>query len=128
MEEKTYNLYDSINTTAVRWLEYNTNLIQNSKSVLEILNFNRKDIRHLWMLHIFDIYSIFNGYCKYYTDSNFFTYLYLKYIKGFKRLGYHQNNINYVYVEVPAFIKELTEAFSVKSSVIDEIYNEYWRK
>lgn len=117
------NLYDSINTYAVRWLTYNA---KSHGKPLGIKNFNRKNTYHMWFLHMLENYSVFNNYCDYYIDGSFVSYLYLRYIKKFKHLRYTTNSKANLMIDIDIFIKELTNAFHENANIILKIYNEYW--
>ena len=123
--EKNFKLYDSINTMTVRWLIYNNRL---HNKPIGIKNFSRKNPKHMWLLYMIENYSIYNNYCDYYIQGNFFSYLYLKYIKGFKHLKYYRSYIDVLLIEADIFIKEITSSFDQNSNIIEEIYNEFWGK
>ncbi len=121
-------LYDSINTTAVRWLTYQQKV--NAKPI-GISNFDSKNIMHMWFLHMLESYRVFNNYTEYYIDCGLFEYLYIRYIKKFK--GARRKKKDYVMIKVDVFINELVECFKagvpdIKPSIIKEIYKEYWGK
>lgn len=123
-----FKLYDSINTTAVRWLTYQHKT--NNKS-LGILNFDNKNISHLWFLHMLESYRVFNDYDNYYIDCGFFKYLYIRYIKKFKGAR-RKKNVDVLMINVDVFIQELIESFEenlkIEPSIVEKIYKEYWGK
>lgn len=121
-------LYDSINTTAVRWLTYQQRI--NAKPI-GIFNFDSKNITHMWFLHMLESYRVFNNYIEYYIDCGLLEYLYIRYIKKFK--GARRKKKDYVMIKVDVFINELIECFKagvpdIKPNIIEEIYKEYWGK
>lgn len=121
-------LYDSINTTAVRWLTYQQRV--NAKSI-GIFNFDSKDITHMWFLHMLESYRVFNNYTEYYVDCGLFEYLYIRYIKKFKGAR-RKKKTDAVMIKVDIFIQELIGSFeenlALSPSIIKEIYKEYWGK
>lgn len=119
--DKNFNLYDSINTTAVRWL---THLQKLHCKTLGIEKFNRKNDTHIWFLHMLESYRVYNDYNCYYLDCNLFDYLYIRYIKKFK--GARRMKKDGFMINVGVFINELTEAFNTDTFIIEEIYKEYW--
>ena len=123
MEEK-YLLYDSINTTAVRWL---TLYQRDQCKEIGILKFNNS-VTHLWFLKMLENYRIFNNYSSYYINCNFWEYLRLRYIKKFKGLRRVKKNQNIALIDADVFIDELTTAFQVDVSIIGEIYEKYWSR
>lgn len=121
-------LYDSINTTAVRWLTYQQRV--NAKPI-GIFNFDSKDITHMWFLHMLESYRVFNNYTEYYVDCGLFEYLYIRYIKKFKGAR-RKKKTDAVMIKVDIFIQELIGSFeenlALSPSIIKEIYREYWGK
>lgn len=121
--EETYKLYDSINTMAVRWLTYHS---KKSNTKIGIKNFGKKNIYHMWLLHMMESYSIYNNYCNYYIDGNIFSYLYLRFIKHFKHLRYDLFQKNILMIDVGIFVDELCSFFNENTSIIENIYKAYW--
>lgn len=119
------NLYDSIDSIAVRWLTWNADV---HKSALCIQNIDIKNETHLWLLEIFRNYSIINSYCTYYIEKNFFLYLYLKYIKKHKHLSFYKFKKEILTIDFNIFTKEITEYFNVDINTLKEIYNLYYRR
>lgn len=119
--DKNFNLYDSINTTAVRWLTYLQKL---HCKTLGIEKFNRKNDTHIWFLHMLENYRVYNNYDYYYLDCNLFDYIYIRFIKHFK--GARRMKKDGFMINVGVFINELTEAFNTDTFIIEEIYKEYW--
>lgn len=121
-------LYDSINTTAVRWLTYQQRV--NAKPI-GIFNFDSKNITHMWFLHMLESYRVFNNYTEYYIDCGLLEYLYIKYIKKFKGAR-RKKKTDAVMIKVDIFIQELIDSFeenlTLRPSIIEEIYKEYWGK
>ena len=121
--EKNFDLYDKINTTAVQWLTYNAKA---HNKPIGIKNFFKHNLYHMWLLHMMQNYSIFNGYVNYYIEGNFFTFLYLRYIRKFKNLRYRFNK-DVLMIEVGLFVDELISCFdNVNPSIIEQMYKEYW--
>lgn len=124
MDTEKLNLYDSINTQAVRWLKYNSDA---HAKPLGIKNFMRHIKRHMWLLHMLSNYNVFTGYNQcYYVDGLYQEYLYLRYIKKFKYLRYKKKKDDVLMIDAPQFIEELTCSFGKPASIIDDIYEEYW--
>jgi len=120
MDEK-FNLYDSINTMAVRWL---THLHKTRAKTLGIQKFSHHNDTHIWFLHMLESYRVYNEYDCYYVDCNIFEYLYIRFIKGFK--GARRPKKDGLMIDTRVFINELTESFGVDTFVIEEIYKEYY--
>lgn len=129
MEEKIdlYNLYDGINTLAVRWLTYQQ---RTTCKTLGIHNFKSNNITHLWFLHMLENYRVFNDYNVYYIDCSFLKYIYIRFIKKFKGAR-RENKKDSFMIDVDIFINELLDAFkeripNIKPTIIEEIYYKYW--
>lgn len=120
MEEKE-KLYDAILTEGARWLLF----LQDSRK--DIAGFGIKDVQldnsTYGFLSIARIFSIYSG--KFYIKTNWFKYLYLKYIKKFKFLK-RPPKMEIEYIDKNIFIKELTGYFDKSPSIIEEIYNYYY--
>lgn len=119
------DVYDTINTTCVRWLKY---LADKYDKPLCIKKFDKKDKTNLWLLEMFRHYSMFSGYCDYYIDTNIFVYLYFKYIKKFKHLKYCSNNLDLEFIDTSKFIEELTTSCHQDINIITEIYDKYYNR
>lgn len=129
MKEKIdlFELYDSINTLAVKWLTYQH---RSTCKALGIANYDSSNITHLWFLHILESYRIYNNYVCYFVDCGFFEYLYLRFIKRFKGARRKRKN-EAIMIDVDIFVDELIENFKehvpdITSSIIKRIYDEYW--
>lgn len=73
-------------------------------------------------------YSVFNNYDYYYLDCNIFTYIYIRYIKHFRHARWRTKTYKPLMIEVDIFVSELMSWFKQDSSIIIELYNEYWGK
>ena len=120
MDEK-FNLYDSINTMAVKWLVL---LNRKQAKTLGIQKFSRHNHTHIWFLHMLESYCIYNNCDYYYIDCNIFEYFYIRFFKKFKRARRVKKDS--FMIDVKVFINELTESFNVDTFIIEEIYKEYY--
>ena len=122
--ENKINLYDSINTTAVRWL---MNLAKTSDRPLCFFNLNSQDPSHLWLLNMADAFSVYNNYCDYYVDCGIFTYMYLRYIKKHKHLRYYMR-CDICEIKTTVFIRDILYAFDITKRDIIDLYELFWGK
>lgn len=125
-----FNLYDSINTTAVRWLQYNSKM---RKCPLGIKKFRRKNKIHMWLLMQLNFNSVYNNYERYYIDGSFLSYIYLRYIKKMKDLRYARKQEEYCLIEVNTFCDELVDAYNrqnpnskIDTCIFEFIYDNYY--
>lgn len=118
-------LFDNINTTAVRWLTWNS--IKYNQP-LGIKKFSRKNKIHLWLLHIMNSFSIGAGYENFYIDCSLIDYMYIKYIKKIHHIKRVNNKIDVFLIEPELFAKEVCEQFNKESIIVEDIYNQYWSK
>ena len=126
MDIEKLQLYDNMNSLAVRWLKHNADLHQKP---LGIKNFGRHNYYHMWLLRMLQNYNVFTEYkSNYYIDGSFINYLYLRFIKGFKHLRYKTAHTDALMIEVPVFCDELAVAFNQPASIIEDIYKEYYNK
>lgn len=119
-----YDLYDSINTTATRWIAYHYD-----KSKCDICYYNYKEIdkSFLWLLRIT------NDFCKiydkiFYVSCSWTKYIYLKYIKHFNKIKYLRAPARIFSIDVKVFIHELTRSFEVDDDFVIAIYDNYYRR
>lgn len=125
LTETEFNLYDSINTLGARWLTWNS---KERKADLGIKGFNNHNKIHLWLLYLMKSYSIGNGYKDIYIDCPFYIYLWFKYVKKIKQLKYWRTNSNVFLIDPEIFTKELCDCFKKSPKIVEQIYDEYWRK
>ena len=131
-QEQKYNLYDIINTTAVRWLQYNSQI---KKCPLGIKNFGRINYIHMWLLHQIRFNSIYNGYEDYYIDSSWYDYLYLRFIKKWKHLKKANKKSNVCLIDIDIFCDELIAAYNnehedakISNCIFEYIYKDYYKE
>lgn len=122
--ETELNLYDNINTWAVRWLIWNA---EDKKINLGIKQFNRHNKMHLWLLYMMNSYSIARGYETIYINCSFWSYLWLKYIKGLKQVQRWRIGDKALLIEPLTFAKELCKGFNEAPQITEKIYDTYWR-
>ena len=123
MENNKYQMYDAINTTAVRWL---TSFADKHEAALCIKDFDIKNKHHLWLLEMLKSYSIFNNYCSYYIQSNIFIYLYLRIFKRFKHIRLYSKSKKMSFIDPAIFVEELTNCYEENPYIINAIYNAYY--
>ena len=123
MEIKSIELYDSINTTTVRWLTW---IYKEHKKPLLLCDFNYRDLTHLWLIHMLEAFSVYNGYCNYYVDCSFFRYLHLRFIKHFKHIRMKSKYIYTFDIVINDFIKEILDSYRQPKSTILKMYNLFW--
>ena len=80
-----------------------------------------------WMLCIARVYNNVYGN-DVYMCTNFFNFLYLKFIKRFTFLKRLTNYIPIFPIVPKDFAKELTESMNLDSSIIDCVYDEYYNR
>lgn len=120
---KLYEIYDNINTLAVKWLIWNA---KERNVELGIKQFKSNNKSHMWLLHIMNNYSIASGYKDFFLDSSFRDYFFIKWIKHFSHARMKAEEIETLFIEPDIFIKEVTEKFNVNPEVIEDIYDTYW--
>ena len=118
-----YELYDSINTTAMRWLAYHYDL---SKKDILFYNYNDKTAFN-WLLKITDIFCRTYGktFC---VVCPTWKYLYFRYICRFKKIRRFTGQIDFFKIDVQIFIQELLKSFDTSIDTIYNIYNTYYRR
>lgn len=120
--ENKYTIYDQIDTNAIRWLKN----LKEKHSDICLTQLDKSKISK-WMLCIARTYNNVYGH-NVYICTNFFNFLYLKFIKHFtflKRFTKH----TLIFPVVPKdFAKELTESMNLDSSIINCIYDEYYNR
>ena len=120
-----YEIYDSINTLAVRWLVWNAN---ERKVALGIKDFKANNKSHMWFLNIMNNYSVASGYKDFYLDSSFRDYFFIRWIKHFSHAHMKEKDTETLFIEPDIFIREVTEHFNVNPEIVEDIYDAYWRK
>lgn len=125
MENKDLNRYDTINTTAVRWLKYYSD---KEGKPLCFKDFYESEEEN-WLMEMFRNYSLFNGYCDYYVKTDFLEFLYLKIFGKHKHLKLYRKKKDVAMIDPVKFIAELLVACGEKNlNVIKDIYNCYYRR
>ena len=119
------DLYDNINTTAARWLVWNS---KERKQPLGIKNFSKNDQKDLWLLHLMISFSVATGYSDFYLDCSWIDYLYIKYIKKIKHIKKMNGKVDVFLIESDLFAKEVCEHFDKESEIVEDIYVIYWSK
>ena len=120
-----YEIYDNINTLAVRLLIWNA---KEKKANLGIKQFKCNNKSHMWLLHIMNNYSIASGYQDFFLDSSFRDYFFIRWIKHFEHAHMKTDEINTFFIEPDIFIKEVTEKFDANPEIVKDIYDAYWGK
>ena len=128
---KLYDLYDNVNTTACRWLQYNRKA---ANLPLGIKQLGRKNIIHQWLLKQLLFVSVYNQYEPIYIQGSFIDYIYLRYFQGIKQLRWAtKHNKDKVYlIDAAIFCDELIEAFNrtneqqINSKTFEDIYDVYY--
>ena len=118
-----YNLYDSINTTAMRWLAYHYD--QSGKDIL-FYHYNDKEAFN-WLLKITDTFCRIYGKTFYIVCPRW-KYLYLRYIRRFKKVRLFTGQTDLFKINVQIFIQELLDSFETSIDTIYDIYNTYYRR
>lgn len=125
IKEEQYNLFDGINTTATRWMAYQYDKRKASACICNYYgDFNKY---FLWLI------NIVNDFCKiydhvFYVACPWIKYIYLRYIKHFKKVRYPRPGTDTFPLDTEIFIKEITTAFDVVEEIIPVIYDEYYRR
>ena len=120
-----FDIYDKINTTAAVWLKTYKKRIG---LPLGIRQFKINDARYKWLLQIINIVSIADGYTDFYIECNWFIWFYLRFIKKLKHVKRVKNNYDDItFIDTIIFIKEVCNVCESDTSIIESIYNSYWR-
>ncbi|MDV3427648.1 MAG: hypothetical protein LIR50_11610 [Bacillota bacterium] len=122
MDKIDYKKFDTVNTTACRWLMYN----RTARGVeLGLKYVNLRDKSHLWFIRTFCNYSTFSQNLIF--TKNFIIYIYIKYILHVRAIRFKLSDSNRIcFIEVPQFIKEVEESFG--KGITEQIYNTYYRR
>lgn len=118
-----YELYDGINTTAMRWLAYHYDL--SKKSVL-FYNYKDKDAFN-WLLKVTNLFCQTYGKT-FYVICPKWKYLYLRYIRRLKKIRFFTGQTDLFNIDVQVFIQELLNSFNTSVDTIYDIYNTYYRR
>lgn len=126
-----FDLYDNVNTTACRWLQYNRNA---AKLPLGIKHFGRKNTIHQWLLKQLLFVSVYNQYEPIYIQGSFMDYIYLRYFQGIKqlRLVTKRNKDEVYLIDTAIFCDELVDAFNkanekqISLKTFEDIYDVYY--
>lgn len=122
--EHDLNLFDEINTLAARWLVWNS---KERKKPLGIKGFKRKNVTHMWLLHIMASFSVAAGYQDVYLDCSWIDYLYIRFIKKFHYIKKMNKKVDAFLIEPELFAKEVCSNFNCSEDIVKYIYDEYWR-
>ena len=117
------NLFDQINTTAARWLIWNS---KERKQLLGIREFSRKDKTHLWLLRIMNAFSVAAGYEDFYLDCSWIDFLYVRYIMKMDHVKKMNGKVDAFLIESKLFAKEVCNYFAKEEKIVEDIYDEYW--
>ena len=120
MEEK-YKLYDSINTTAMRWLAHLA-----KEHVVAIVYDNSSNEEFQWVLILSQYLSKLYD-CEFYFISSLKDFIYFKFIKKFYFLKRASKRNTYFEIKPHTFVKEIQDYFNINYNIIDQIYNNYYR-
>lgn len=120
MEEKE-KFYDKVLTEGARWMW----VMRKTRPYINALGVKQVALNDLsyGFLAIARIYNVYGGvFC---FKGNIFTFLYLKYIKGFKFLK-RPSKYSVEYINIGDFCGELSEYFESTPTLIKEIYKYYY--
>lgn len=125
MEKIDYGFYDSIDSTAARWLSY---LLQ-TKGKIGFTQLGSIDEEDLWLLSIARHVHIYSDTIIY-VDCNWLDFLWLRYIKKFKFIKHYNSKKDkgVFLINAIEFEKEIAEACNTDIATIVKIYDAYYRR